>query len=240
MMLAALLLAAPAFSAPRPAVQAAVSLPADRSAPVRLRQPPAARLREFHQQREFQYVEPVAAETSTWGLLWRQFREWLAGLLSRPGYRHGGRFVVYAAFGLAFLYVLLRVLQLDFTNVFGRTARPLPLRYDTATEDIHDIDFSSRLAEAEAAGNFRLAVRLGYLLVLHTLTVRQLIFWQPEKTNHDYLQQLAPTPWQAGFATLTRQFEYVWYGEQPLTADGYAAVREARQQFLDLLSRQAA
>ncbi|GAA3949160.1 DUF4129 domain-containing protein [Hymenobacter algoricola] len=230
---------APAVGA-RPGPGPPLALPADRTTPVRLRQPAPARLRAFRQQTEFQYVEPVAAETSAWSLFWRQLREWLAGLFARPGYRYGGRYAVYAAFGLAFLYVLLRVLQLDFTNVFGRTARPLPLHYEASTEDIHGIDFTTRLTEAEAVGNYRLAVRLGYLLVLHTLTTRHLIDWQPEKTNHDYLQQLTNTPWQTGFATLTRQFEYVWYGEQRLTAGSYAPVREARQQFLDVLFHPAA
>ncbi|RYU78003.1 DUF4129 domain-containing protein [Hymenobacter persicinus] len=217
-----------------------VELPADRTTPVRLREPAAGRLRAFRQQSEFQYVEPVPAETSAWSRFWRRFWQWLGELLSGPGYRTRGRYVVYAAFGVAFLMVLLRVLRLDFTNALGRTARPLPLAYEAAAEDIHAIDFPARLQEAEEAGNYRLAVRLGYLHVLHTLTTRHLIDWQPDKTNHEYLRELASTPWQDAFATLTRQFEYVWYGELALTARSYAQVRETRQQFLAALTSRAA
>ena len=73
-------------------------------------------------------------------------------------------------------------------------ARPAawPLAYDTAAENIHEVDFATRLAEAEAAGNCRLAVRLGYLQLLKQLTDRGLIHWQPDKTNHAYLAELPP------------------------------------------------
>lgn len=217
----------------------AIHLPTDRTTPNRLALP-AARLREFRQQPEFHYVELLPVETSTWGLFWRRFWQWLGELLSGPGYQSQGRYVVYAAFGGVFLYLLLRLLRLDYTSAFGRASRSMPLSYESVPEDIYTIDFAARLEEAEATGNYRLGVRLGYLLILHTLASRHLINWQPDKTNHNYLQELIGTPWQAGFGLLTRQFEYVWYGEETLTPLSYATVRDARQQFLADLTRRAA
>ncbi|WP_054411632.1 DUF4129 domain-containing protein [Hymenobacter sp. DG25A] len=231
--------ATPAIPARTKPARAAIHLPTDRTTPRRLLMP-AARLREFRRQRAFQYVEPLPEEASTWDLFWRRFRQWLGELLMGPGYQSRGRYVMYAAFGAAFLYVLLRLLRLDYTSAFGRASRSLPLSYEAAPEDINSIDFAARLEEAEATGNYRLGVRLGYLLILHTLTSRHLINWQPDKTNHSYLQELAGTPWQDGFSLLTRQFEYVWYGEETLTPLRYATVRDARQQFLAALTRRAA
>ncbi|WP_082017118.1 DUF4129 domain-containing protein [Hymenobacter sp. DG25B] len=231
--------ATPAIPVRSKAARAAIHLPTDRTTPNQ-RPLPAARLRKLRQQREFRYVEPVPAETSTMSLFWRRFWQWLGELLSGPGYQSRGRYVVYAAFGAAFLYVLLRLLRLDYTSAFGRSSRSLPLSYEAAPEDINNIDFATRLEEAEASGNYRLAVRLGYLLVLHTLAARHLINWQPDKTNHHYLQELAGTSWLPGFGQLTRQFEYVWYGEETLTPLSYATVRDARQQFLTDLTRRAA
>ena len=241
LLLLLLLLLATAARPPATAIAAhpGAVLPADRATPVRLREPAPGRLRAFRAQRAFQYVEPLPAETSAWSGFWRRVFQWLGELLSGPGYRTRGRYVVYAAFGLAFLYVLLRLLKLDYTHAFGRAARSLPLSYDTAPEDLHAIDFLARLAEAEAAGNYRLAVRLGYLQVLHALSARHLIDWQPDKTNHHYLRELVGTAWQAGFGTLTRQFEYAWYGEQAPTAAAYATVRDTRQALLAELTHPA-
>jgi hypothetical protein len=219
-----------------------ISLPADQQPPATLRRGSEARLRELREQREFQYVKPneEPKDPSMWSLLWWRLSEWFRKLLSGPGYENRGRYVVYCLFGLAFLYVLTRLLRLDFTNVFGRRAQAVPLPYESAIEAIHAVDFTTALADAEAAANYRLAVRLGYLQVLRHLAERHLINWQPEKTNHHYLQELAGTRWAPDFATLTRQFEYVWYGELPIAPEAYPALRESRQHFLLQLTRVAA
>lgn len=219
-----------------------ISLPASRQTAAPMRRPDAARLQEMRSQKEFQYVKPEEKpeQQSVWSLFWWRLMQWLSKLLSGPGYENRGRYVVYALFGAAFLYALARVLQLDITGLYGRRNRAVPLPYETAMEDIHAVDFGPALADAEATGNFRLAVRLGYLQVLRHLSERHLIAWQPEKTNHDYLRELSETRWAPDFATLTRQFEYVWYGELPLTPEAYPALRESRQAFLHQLTRVAA
>ncbi|MBT9391591.1 DUF4129 domain-containing protein [Hymenobacter sp. NST-14] len=250
-----LLLAAPAGAAPGPqlprppllppadttvARSAArfVPLPADTAAPVRLRRPAAGRLAALARRPEFRYVEPEirSSSDSAWTRFWRELLRWVMELFSGPTYERKGRYVVYALFAAAFGYVVLRLLRLDVTGLFGRRNRAVPLPYETLSEDIHRIDFTEELARAEQAGNYRLAVRLGYLLTLRHLTERHLIRWQPDKTNHDYLRELAGSPWAPGFQELTRQFEYVWYGERPLSATQYPALREARQEFIRHLS----
>lgn len=240
------LLTTAASAAPAPAdtasQAAAMVLPVDTAAPGPLRALDAGRLRELRGQREFQYVEPELEEdnNSAWSQFWWKLWQWLRELFSGPGYEHGGRYAVYALFGGAFLYALLRLLRLDLTGLLGRRARAVPLPYEAAPEDIHGVNFAGALAEAETAGNYRLAVRLGYLLVLRHLTERGLIRWQPDKTNHEYLLELAGTPWAAGFRELTRQFELVWYGELPLPPAAYPALRDTRQAFLHHLTRAAA
>ncbi|UPL48078.1 DUF4129 domain-containing protein [Hymenobacter sublimis] len=227
-----------------PARSTFISLPADTRPAGTMRAPQTARLRQLRGQREFQYVEPETPEpgsgSSLWSRFWWRLIQWFLGLFSGPGYEHRGRYVVYALFGAAFLYVVVRLLRLDLTGLFHRPGQTVPLPYDTAGEQIHGVDFEDALAEAEATGNYRLAVRLGYLLSLRHLTERGLIRWQPDKTNHDYLRELRGTPWFAAFQELTRQFEYVWYGETLLTAPAYPALREARQEFIRHLTRAAA
>ena len=254
-----LLLAAPAGAAPGPQLPQPpllpppdttvahantrfVPLPADTGAPARLRPPAAGRLAALARRPEFRYVEPEikSSSDSSWTRFWRELLRRVMKLFSGPTYESKGRYVVYALFAAAFVYVVLRLLRLDVTGLFGRRNRAVPLPYEILSEDIHRIDFTGELARAEEAGNYRLAVRLGYLLTLRHLTERNLIRWQPDKTNHDYLRELAGSPWGPGFQDLTRQFEYVWYGERPLSAAQYPALREDRQEFIRRLSRAAA
>ncbi|NVO29846.1 DUF4129 domain-containing protein [Hymenobacter lapidiphilus] len=224
---------APADSLGATAAARYVRLRADAAPAGVLRRPAAGRLAELRSQAEFQYAEPEPDRSaeSVWSRFWREFWRWISGLFSGKTYETRGRYVVYALFAAAFGYALVRLLQLDLTGLLGRRSRSLPLPYEALTEDIRGIDFGAELARAEQAGNYRLALRLGYLHTLRHLTDQALIQWQPDKTNHDYLRELAGTRQAAGFRTLTRQFEYVWYGELPLSPRQYPELREQQQSF---------
>ncbi|WP_375417033.1 DUF4129 domain-containing protein [uncultured Hymenobacter sp.] len=234
-----LALAPPAAAGPGPtppdSAQATAALgrrplPPDLTAPLPPRPADAARLRELRQQREFTYVEAAPEAASAWDLFWRRVGQALRRWLASRSYEGFWRWVFYALFLGAAVFIVLKLLQVDVTGAFGRSARPVPLGYDTLAENIHEVDFQARLAEAEAVGNHRLALRLGYLQLLKRLADHGLIAWQPDKTNHAYLAELpAAGPLRPAFGELTRQFEYVWYGELPLPASLYAEARAGQQ-----------
>lgn len=204
-------------------------LPPDQTTPLRPRAADAARLRELRGQREFTYVE-AAPVRSPWDLFWRRVGEAVGNWLDSRSYQGFWRWVFYGLFIGAAVFIVLKLLQVDLTGAFGRSARPAPLPYDTLDENIHAVDFQARLAEAEAAGNYRLALRLGYLHLLKQLADQNLIRWQPDKTNHAYLAELpAGGPLRPAFRELTRQFEYVWYGELPLPPALYRQARAGQQ-----------
>lgn len=214
---------APPAAAPHPR-----ALPPDRSTALPTRRADAARLRELAAQREFQYVEPEAS-TDAWDAFWARLWRWLGGLLRTPAGRVTWKYGVYAAVLAALTFAVLKLLQVDLTGAFGRAPRRGALAYGTEAEDIHAVDFPVRIAEAEDAGNYRLATRLGYLEVLKHLTDRGLIQWQPDKTNHAYLAELAAGPLREAFRGATRQFEYVWYGELRLNAALYQQARAGQR-----------
>ena len=229
MLVLVLLSAAPgrARAVPLPRVAAMPALQPDKGPAPRLRQPDAGRLRELRGRREFQYEDDVRQpEQSAWDAFWARVRDAIGNWLVSRSYNHFWRWIFYALFVGAGAFIVLRLLEIDFTAMLGRSPRRTALAYDTMTENIYEVDFATRLAVAEAAGNWRLAVRLGYLQLLKDLADGGLINWQPDKTNHAYLAELSPAgPLRGAFREATRQFEYVWYGELALTAPLYAQVR---------------
>lgn len=215
-------------------------LPPDTAASsVVVRRPAASHLRALRRQRELQYEEeaPVTDTGQSWV---RRLLRWLSGLFKTSAYRNGGRYIIYGAFLAAFVVVVLRLLQIELTGAFGRAPRRASLAYTSEPDDIHAPDFAARLAAAEADGNYRLAVRLGFLSVLKHLTDRGLLDWRPEKTNADYLAEMPPSALRAAFATVARQFEYAWYGEWTLTPGHYADVRAAQLALITQISQRAA
>ena len=244
LLLLSLLLAQPALSAPRPhprlehhwkwrASDAATILPADAAAAPPVRRPAADRLQELRGQRDFQYVEGQPTQPGFWDRLKAWFWLWLGDLLDTKAGKTTWNTLYYGIIAAALVFAVLKLLQVDLTKMFGRAPRSLPLAYEAGQENIHELNFADALAQAEAAGNLRLAVRLGYLQLLKQLTDRDLIDWQPDKTNQAYLRELATSRPAArpDFAELTRQFEYAWYGELPVSAALYQQVREAQLQF---------
>ena len=104
------------------------------------------------------------------------------------------------------------------------------------TENIFEIKFEKEIQKAIDAGNFRLAVRLMYLRTLKDLSLRNLINYTHEKTNTDYLFQLAGSPYYNNFFRLTRSFDYTWYGHFPLSQESFSVIQNDFNSFKQQLS----
>jgi Domain of unknown function (DUF4129) len=196
---------------------------------VPFRAPAPARYRELRARKDLQYHPPNYQPALTfWDRFWRRFWQALDWFFNRPGVGLAFEWIWYALLLSAVIWVVFKVLKLDVGTAFGRAPRVAP-KYEVETaESPFTDDLAARLAEAEAAGNYRLAVRLGYLTALRQLADRDLVRWLPDKTNIQYVRELPIGPLRDQFARLTRQFEVAWYGEIYPTATDYASVRETR------------
>jgi Domain of unknown function (DUF4129) len=81
-------------------------------------------------------------------------------------------------------------------------------------ENANDPD--SLLRNAIKTGNYRLAVRYLYLQSLKRLSEKKFIEISANKTNYEYVAEIRKHKFANEFASLTLQYEYVWYGEYPV------------------------
>lgn len=107
---------------------------------------------------------------------------------------------------------------------------------EESTEDIFEMNFERELQKAIDAKNFRVAVRLMYLRTLRDLSNKNLIKYTHERTNSDYLFQLAGTNYYKNFFKLTRSFDYTWYGQFQLSQDSFALIQNDFNTFKQQLS----
>jgi Domain of unknown function (DUF4129) len=98
-------------------------------------------------------------------------------------------------------------------------------------EDIHNMRFETELEKAIRLGNYRLAVRIQYLDTLKKLSDRGLIRWMPNKTNWEYVHELAGAPYSSGFRQITTAFEYAWYGEFTIDEPVFRLMQEKMLDF---------
>ncbi|MEN9339143.1 MAG: hypothetical protein RIQ62_455 [Bacteroidota bacterium] len=92
-------------------------------------------------------------------------------------------------------------------------------------EDIHAIsDWEVQLRKALEKENYRLAIRLHYLMILQKLEAENYIQYSKQKTNSDYIQEVKAKRNDNDFTRITRHFEYVWYGQFPLQKEEYESI----------------
>jgi hypothetical protein len=194
---------------------------------VNMRHFDAAALKVYSKQPEFQYRE-TTDNPSWWTRFWRwfwqllgHFWQWLMHLFDL-GPEKNARIssvwlyifkYLFITLGIgALVFLILKLAGVDMLNIFSRKSTSA-IPYSEFFEDIHVIDFDAEIENAVSKHNYRFAVRLLYLKCLKQLSDAGLITWQIDKTNSTYINELVNDEQRTAFKMLTRQFEYVWYGE---------------------------
>jgi hypothetical protein len=110
-------------------------------------------------------------------------------------------------------FILYRLFLAD--GVFKRSSRSNRGPAPEVEEEIisGESDFDILINQAVQAGNYRQAVRYQYLRTLHKLADKNKVELAKDKTNYQYVHEIAEPVTRNEFATLTLNYEYVWYGE---------------------------
>jgi len=199
------------------------------SSKVALRNFDQQKIKRYRDQAAFQYDDDVPAE-SLWDKFWKWFWNIINSLL-KDGTSGGFiKYTVMVALAALIIFVLVKTAGLDLRVVFGRS-KPAQIPFYESHDNIHEIDFHEEIQQAINSGNYRLAVRLCYLSSLKKLSDQSLINWQPEKTNQTYISEIEDVSVKKQFSVLTRQFEYIWYGEFFIDERSFAGIKNNFDQF---------
>ena len=96
-------------------------------------------------------------------------------------------------------------------------------------ENTNDLD--SLLRNAIRNRNYRLAVRYLYLQSLQRLSEKKFIELSTNKTNYEYVKEVRKHKFANEFASLTLQYEYVWYGEYTVDERLFEQIQGSFTQF---------
>ena len=202
----------------------------------------ARQLHDLRLSRDYQYGTDLPDPSEN---VFERFLRWLAEhlstILSVQRYGAAGQYLVLFVIGGLAVWLLYKADVLAGVFTWAKP-RAVAIPYDVLDENIHVIDFSQRISDAVAQRNYRMAVRLLYLQTLKRLTDAGRIAWQADKTNRQYVYELAAnmpanSPARTEFEALTTQFEYVWYGDFPVDDARYERIREQSQAFDSNFSR---
>lgn len=183
--------------------------------------------REKYQSDEFNY-NLIKPKESLWDKISRKLKDILGQLFS--GFEQDGfqyllkiflRLLAILALGLVLYFTIRYLLAKNGNWIFSKKNKKINPEERSVTENIHELDFTRLIAANEKNKDYRSAIRYHFLWLLKQLTDKNLIEWDPEKTNGDYLRMLQDQPIQGDFRRLLYIFDYIWYGERIINREAY-------------------
>jgi len=204
------------------------------TAPLKVKQIDNEDLQKYRADDAFDYE--LTKTERTW---WDDFKTWLGNLLLRL---FEGIFGVEKAVGFLAIFlrivpylllgILLYLLIKFFLNVNARALQQAKSNQSlvSLSEEEHIIkneNIQELIQQALADKNYRLAVRFYYLYILKLLTEKELIAWELQKTNDDYLKEITKVELKKPFSDITRLYDYIWYGDFPIDEIQYDKVEKA-------------
>jgi len=141
-----------------------------------------------------------------------------------------------------FFIVVIAILVLIILKLFGHSFF-LPNKKNkekhwselkNLNENIHVADLDHLLMKALDEKNFKLAIRIYYLIIIKELSLRDMILWKKDKTNREYLREMQMNEHYSIFRKATNTFERVWYGERIIDEEDYQKINPV---FKELIKR---
>lgn len=152
------------------------------------------------------------------------FGDFLAEILSNPAVRQAIFIFILVLFAAAVIWFLAK----NEMNLFGRGRRKLSVEQpvEGEPENIFAADLQAAIENAASKEDYRLAIRLSYLLLLRKFSEEGWIKYKEDTTNMEYMTQLYNQPFYKEFFTATRNYEYTWYGEMPVNKLLYDRIQQ--------------
>ena len=122
------------------------------------------------------------------------------------------------------IYILLKEGGSGWFFLKGQTK--IDTSVDITSANIETTDIHALITQAETNQDYRLAIRYYYLLVLKTLSLKNHIKFEDDKTNADYLNATKSKPFSGAFQYTSYVYNYIWYGEFPLNNQQYILAKD--------------
>lgn len=134
--------------------------------------------------------------------------------------------------------IVILILLRSFVDIdlrfgrFGKAEKNTVEKLNAEEDNIYEADLKKLLQKAISDKNYRLATRYYYLSLLKLLSEKELIQYDKDKTNSEYLFELKDTNMRSHFSYLSYVYNYVWYGEFLIDKDKFDIIEEKYQSFI--------
>lgn len=126
------------------------------------------------------------------------------------------------------VYLIVKsILNKEGQWIFGKNSDRGLLTYDDIERNLQTADFQKLISNALQTDDRRLCIRYYYLWLLKRLSEQEIIVWDIEKTNSDYLYEIKNDQIRTDFQYLSYVYNHVWYGEFDLDSVSFERAKNA-------------
>lgn len=198
-------------------------------------------IQEYQTNDEFDYVEALP-EDNWWTRfnqwindIWSSFIRWIFGREEVTGF--AGFLLLIAPYlivaGLISLLIWV-FLKMDTGELLFEKKLTAQAFMSDDEELIKHQDIQSLIEKAISAGNYRLAIRFYYIFALQKMSGKELIDWQVQKTNHEYIHEVKDVNIRKQFRRITDIYDYIWYGNFEVDEQSF---EKAQSTFITLTNK---
>jgi len=196
------------------------------------------KIEEFRSDTDFNYTEYQETDNmwtqfKNWAnQLWSKFIHWLFGVEKVTGFWAvllrllPYLIIISVLFLLGWLFMKVNPRDMLFEK---QEAPQIMLSEDEDIIQNQDIQELINLALKEK--NYRLAIRYYYLFILKKLSENELIDWESQKTNTDYIKEIRDDTIKSKFQNITRLYDFIWYGSFEVDEKSF---QKAQQKFTSI------
>ncbi len=192
-------------------------------------------IEKYLHDKKFDYSKEITQAPES---LWDRFLRWLQykilELLNMSVETKQIRFLIIV--GVISLVVFL-LLKTEIRGLFFKNRQRAKINYEVENEDIRKINLDNIISEAIQQADYRKAVRYLYLKLLKELDNKEFIVWKMNKTNRDYLSELANNELKPEFKYLSMVYEYVWYGDFSIQQTNFNTIHSSYKNYFDLINK---
>jgi hypothetical protein len=203
--------------------------------PPEFRQVPDSTIRDLKSRKEFAYAndpsfwkEPEVEMSATNR---KGFWDYFYDLFS-------SKYTKIFAYGILiafFLFIMYRIVVVNKLFLFYSSKKAKTEEAD-GDADITDSNLDDKIKQAIAAGEHRMAVRYMYLKALSQLNEKNWIRYHADGTNYEYVSQMSGRKLASEFSSLTRVYDYMWYGEFTVTDEQFDIIHKNFSHFYNAVN----
>ena len=131
------------------------------------------------------------------------------------------------------IYLIVKaVLNKEGQWIFGKSTTKRIIHHEDIERNLQNVDFEKLIASTIKSGNQRLAIRYYYLWLLKKMSEKEIIDWNPEKTNSDYLYEIKNAQLKQNFSYASYLYNNIWYGEFEINDDSFTSIKKSFEAIL--------